>query len=304
MKTDKEYPATHSMCTAWYFVDEEDNVAIFSFDDNGPIPDTVDQDIWVNELCFEKPVVVKDDIKYLNLTDDQVLNFVSDLWKTSIPDDYYWNDDIFQIDTEKKEEFLMYLKECRKKHGKAENWDNSFVPLCLSETLGIYIVDFNSYKYKDGLNNPFVKYLWENKIITKYCRVPDFDFDESDDLKGCCPYYLYTNDWDPAFPHDRVSVPQNPVKLNQLPDDLQAKVLRLNIKFSDTEEIQIAKHLLCYSTCHQEEVDVNGATYVMAYLPSKEKIYVLNNKGDNDTEGLHLFLSEEQISKYKKDENK
>ena len=52
MKTDKEYPATHSMCTAGYFVDEEDNVAIFSFDDNGPIPDTVDQDIWVNELCF------------------------------------------------------------------------------------------------------------------------------------------------------------------------------------------------------------------------------------------------------------
>ena len=128
MKTDKEYPATHSMCTAWYFVDEEDKVAIFSFDDNGPIPDTVDQDIWVNELCFEKPVVVKDDIKYLNLTDDQVLNFVSALWKTSIPDDYYWNDDIFQIDTEKKEEFLMYLKDCRKKHGKAENWDNSFVP--------------------------------------------------------------------------------------------------------------------------------------------------------------------------------
>lgn len=42
----------------------------------------------------------------------------------------------------------------------------------------------------------------------------------------------------------------------------------------------------------------------MSYLPSKEKIYVLNNKGDNDTEGLPLFLSEDQISKYKKDENK
>ena len=28
MKTDKESPATHSMSTAWYMVDDDDNVAI------------------------------------------------------------------------------------------------------------------------------------------------------------------------------------------------------------------------------------------------------------------------------------
>ena len=34
MKTNKEYPATHSMSTAWYCVDEDGNVGIFDIDDN------------------------------------------------------------------------------------------------------------------------------------------------------------------------------------------------------------------------------------------------------------------------------
>ena len=34
----KEYPATHSMSTAWYSVDKDGNVGIFDIQDNGPIP--------------------------------------------------------------------------------------------------------------------------------------------------------------------------------------------------------------------------------------------------------------------------
>ena len=38
MRKRKEYPATHSMSTAWFGVDEDGNVAILSFDENGPVP--------------------------------------------------------------------------------------------------------------------------------------------------------------------------------------------------------------------------------------------------------------------------
>ena len=38
MKTDKEYPATHSMWTAWFAIDIDGNVAIMECDDNGPAP--------------------------------------------------------------------------------------------------------------------------------------------------------------------------------------------------------------------------------------------------------------------------
>ena len=38
MKTTKEFPATHSMSTQWFVVDEEGNIALFDFDENGPVP--------------------------------------------------------------------------------------------------------------------------------------------------------------------------------------------------------------------------------------------------------------------------
>ena len=38
MKLNKEYPATHSMSTAWYVADEEGNVGIMDFNENGPVP--------------------------------------------------------------------------------------------------------------------------------------------------------------------------------------------------------------------------------------------------------------------------
>ena len=38
MKTDKEYPATHSMDTAWFVSDLDGNVAIFQFEEDGPGP--------------------------------------------------------------------------------------------------------------------------------------------------------------------------------------------------------------------------------------------------------------------------
>ena len=38
MILDKEYPATHSMSTAWYMVDDDDNVAIIEYNENGPVP--------------------------------------------------------------------------------------------------------------------------------------------------------------------------------------------------------------------------------------------------------------------------
>ena len=38
MKIDKEYPATHSMDTAWFVTDLDGNVAIFQFEEDGPGP--------------------------------------------------------------------------------------------------------------------------------------------------------------------------------------------------------------------------------------------------------------------------
>ena len=58
MLLDKEYPATHSMSTAWYMVDDDDNVAIIEYNENGPVPWDVPEAItgrftvWPTYGCF------------------------------------------------------------------------------------------------------------------------------------------------------------------------------------------------------------------------------------------------------------
>ena len=71
MKTNKEYPATHSMSTAWYYADEEGNVAIIDFNANGPIPLSVGKDEGLESIIVEKFAESKhkNQIPKLNLTD-------------------------------------------------------------------------------------------------------------------------------------------------------------------------------------------------------------------------------------------
>ena len=52
MLQDKEYPATHSMSTAWYVADEDGNVGIMDFNDNGPVPWKTEEEASVEELVF------------------------------------------------------------------------------------------------------------------------------------------------------------------------------------------------------------------------------------------------------------
>ena len=44
MLLNKEYPATHLMSTSWYGIDSDGNVAIFEFDENGPVPQLTEQE--------------------------------------------------------------------------------------------------------------------------------------------------------------------------------------------------------------------------------------------------------------------
>lgn len=114
MKNGKEYPATHSMSTAWFFVDKDDNVALFSFEDNGPVPVGSGTDADVTDLCFCDTVVEQDGRKRLNFTDEQVLDICEGQWMEYVPDNYRC-DGIFRIDPAKEEQFFDYLSGPRKK---------------------------------------------------------------------------------------------------------------------------------------------------------------------------------------------
>ncbi|MBQ0004210.1 MAG: hypothetical protein KBT21_11815, partial [Treponema sp.] len=54
MKTTKDFPATHSMSTEWFVVDEDGNIALFDFDEEGPVPVQIDESdsfSYMEDLC-------------------------------------------------------------------------------------------------------------------------------------------------------------------------------------------------------------------------------------------------------------
>ena len=108
MKTTKEFPATHSMSTQWFVADEEGNIALFDFDENGPVPVDIPSENDSNLMTAEEDLGAKDEnsIEYFELTDEQVeelmLNAVSPS-EYDIENDY----DLFvQVDEANKNEFL------------------------------------------------------------------------------------------------------------------------------------------------------------------------------------------------------
>lgn len=305
MLIDKEYPATHSMSTSWYFVDEDDNVAIFSSDDNGPMPIDVHGEHYVDELCFYDTIIDTSEGKKLNFTDEQA-QLIFDNGKEIVDFDKAYLELLVQIDNNQKKLFFDYLHKGRARKRKRGDWDNWMIPICLSEKLGIYLVDFNDYEScnEDHINrgSAHIFYLMGRKAILKCKDLPsyqDFDYNTNyNEEKGAelssCPYYIYYNDWDASWPHQLKKKPISPLKLEQMPEELRQRVLRLHVKFADTPQIQLSTHYFCNSYISHQKVKVNGKQYASVYLPNKEEVFVFNDKGE-PSESNPLFLTREQI---------
>ena len=108
MKLEKEYPATHSMSTAWYVADEEGNVGIMDFNENGPVPWQTEPETAVDYLVFRHEEDYKQKI-YLNidLTDEQIDDLLGAPHSPeNLQDVSYWFDCVLQIDRDKENVFL------------------------------------------------------------------------------------------------------------------------------------------------------------------------------------------------------
>jgi len=307
MKTDKEYPATHSMHTAWYFVDEEDNVALFDIDDNGPVPVGLPADQFVNDLCFEEVESGEGMEKHYNFSDEQVKVMLESLKEVDLKSDVGWTyGGIFVINTAKRDQFFSYLRKARTEYVNSKHFypnSGGFIPICLSESMGVYSLDLCAYSYGNGLNNPHARYLVENEILLRAYFVyflMDYDEDDengSEDPNSCCPYYLYANDWDSSIPHKKMSQPTVPMKLEQLPPKLREKAYRLKLRFEDTDEIQLAEHYFCYQSSQHDLVTPEGTYYCQIRLPSKEYVFVLNEALTiKKEEELQLHTPEERVA--------
>jgi hypothetical protein len=85
-------------------------------------------------------------------------------------------------------------------------------------------------------------------------------------------------------------VPKNPVKLSQMPEHLRDKITRLNLRFSESQAIQIAAETPCYqSIYHDDYPSDNGYYYAEAIMPSGERVLVLNTETKNIPAGIPMI---------------
>lgn len=290
MKTDKEYPATHSMSTAWYVVDEEGNVAIMDYNDNGPVP-------WGTEQTGIEELVLghdeyddRKDYLTINLSDDQIFDLLESPKEPTNDFDSWLNDTIVQIDIVQEDKFLELSK----------NPDVE-LKLCVSKELGLYWLDcfccFNNYD-KHALKTSTLYKMLEAKMILKVYDLKDFYIQDEwkDDhmeyihrIKSS-PYYIYCQPYSNELLAERIITPKNPVKIDQFPLALQKRVHRVPLKFRECERFQIAEWVACSSYATQGWL-YDGGEYGLLPLTNGGKAYLLD---DLDVTNFYDYCSEKE----------
>ena len=241
------------MATAWYMVDDDDNVAIIQFENNGPIPVDV-PDTWFDKLLFGPSTVDRDDDHItFSLTDDQLDEVLENLiHEVNTPDEEkYWDEGITQIDPSREEEFLALCRE-----------GELTVEKCVSRVRGLYLVDYyNCFKHMEKeedspLLDPqsVIRKLIDRGIIFRYLSFKYLSIDDNKaDESGkkfrlnfeSLPYYLYQQPYNEEELSERVLMPRHPVKLSQVPEEFRSRIHRIPGRFADKEYLQIAQHTPC-----------------------------------------------------------
>ena len=287
MIIDKEYPATHSMSTAWYIVDDDDNVGIMKFDDNGPVPCIITPHDYcdASELFFGEGFSEDmDKCGGIQLNPNQ-LNDI--LGNPIIPqDEDLWFDCIIKIDINKKPQFFQLL-----------NDGQITLNGCISEELGLYKIDAYECTTKDNsvINNSPLDIMIKSGIIKCVYRVTylSIDYDDLDDQDfipqnfNYIPYYIYLQSYSTNQIQKRINVPYNPVKLSQIAPEQWDKILKIPGRFKDKNVIQIAQWYPSY--IHGYSITTNYGEYILLPIENGEFRYILTHPFNIDfKEYCHL----------------
>lgn len=266
----KEYPATHSMSTAWYVADEDGNVGIMDFNENGPVPwrmgdNSVDELVFGYENDYEKKEYLM-----VSLSNEQIDDLLTN--PHSPEEEETWWGCVIQIDVTKENEFLELAV-----HPDID------LEFCVSKERGLYSIDANrctsetqkGEKYQI-LETSSLRKMLDKKIILQVFKKQDYWMnDEWKDEKVVhtkefdkAPYYIFHQPYWTGFLPECMNVPEHPVKLEQLPEKLRRRVLRLPIKFKETKNFQIAEwHPCSVSTGYNSPTEVvDGCEYELLPL--------------------------------------
>lgn len=248
MKTNKEYPATHSMMTSWFAIDDDGCVAIMNYEDNGPVPagtpESNEEDLIMADLASPvegKPYktlhLTKEEVKYIM---DNSIDYPSDFDREG-----YYNA-IVKVESKDMNLFL----EAVQYFGEFES-DGT---ICLDEDEGLFYINWYGY---DDKTIKMISKTFKAGIIKPLKRI--FTYNDNTDLSQF-PFYVYDQEYNSEVPMKRRQVPFFKFNADRLPKEIRCKAHRLPVRFAEMEKLQIAE-FLPFASYWLEEEPIDGRPY-------------------------------------------
>ena len=249
MKIYKEYPATHSMDTAWFACDLDGNVAIFQFEEDGPgpIPFT---DMHTDEL-IPKLGEKKNGYYVMPFNKEQIEELKKGLKPVHTKEDIRHQCNIL-INPNVTDDLIKAGAE---------------FDLCYSAEEGFYHLEYwNVDEY-----SIIEKFFERGDVLgTQECDIEiyfeDCRNDCSEHRLAHFPFYVYEQGAI-NFPPGRVVTPKFPMKVEQMPEKAKKYMLKLPVRFAEKNHVEPAEFI--DSQCwifnnHTKEID--GITYMQVAL--------------------------------------
>ena len=270
MKTNKEYPATHSMSTEWFIADKDGNIALFDFEENGPVPVQIDESDSFGYL-EDIGVPDKDGINSFELTDEQT----SDMLAHFTP--------ISSFSKNNEYACLLQLKDDQDCISHFVKLFKENIDCCLSHKERIYLLHWLwDYNAPENLKDKIINFIKET------CTGFYNEYFDGEDLSdnSVYPVYCYRQPYN-SFSElpERTVVPKHPLKINQIPEEKRKKLIHVPLKFSECTGFQIAQYVICSWYSGIDEIEVNNRNYTKFPKTEGGFCYIMEEqKKDKDGE--------------------
>jgi hypothetical protein len=289
-----DYPAAHSMDTMWFAVDRDGNVAAFDSAEGGAVPNSAlsehEMDVLeaFAEIGNESEVIhAHEDHRYpLNTT--YLHTQPHKKWrKSGSPSKGFWSrlfsgfreappaspepaaDEEFELELP----IIMFFH----KQSDAEPWLKQLNCKVVESTEGCAVV-FHELPLEVH------KVIHDRNLCQACVEIDTFEDEESyGENPSALGLYLYSCcEAQAAYPYGRVSLPKQPLRLDQLPPELQKKLVQVrfnDISFAETRYIQPPER-------------VESSTWDGGYLSTDWKHYRANPGQEDQYKEIYPSLKE------------
>ncbi len=255
------------MSTAWYIVDEDGNVGILEFGDNGPVPFGTPHERAIEQIVLGDMYSREGSV---TMKENQICSFLGN--EDDCFSDIYC---IVEIDPSRTSEFQEIIQK-----------SDLVIATVVSEKYGLYILD---YAPDSDYSDYYIDQLKEKGIILKFHRLPEYYmFDEFENGRfyvsksfSDIPYYMYLQSDSVFHPQCRAYIPEYPIHISQLSQELRDRALKIPVKFSEAEYIQIANwYPGSLESAEKEEILINNFRYSLHYDEKGSKYYYFSGFWD------------------------